>query len=92
MRTRNAKRRDRAQLTNRAGTPVVGRHPDGGYPTGPSGRFGRPYRRMANAVAHGEFLEREVARAETPAEVARAQAALLGQIAKVERLHYVLTR
>lgn len=82
-RTRNAKRRDRAQPTNQAGTPRHG---------APVGRFGRPHRRMENAVEHGMFLEREVARAETPAEQQRAQLVLLRQIAKVERLNYVLTR
>jgi hypothetical protein len=85
-RTRNTKRRDRAGTTIKtihAGTPRAGE---------PVGRFGRPTRRMANAVAHGEYLEREVERAETPADAERARFALLGQIAKVERLYYVLTR
>lgn len=82
-RTRNAKRRDRAQPTNRAGTPRHGQ---------PVGRFGRPHRRMAEAIAVGERLERDVGRAETPQETERAQRALIKQIAKVERLNHVLTR
>jgi hypothetical protein len=85
-RVRNAKRRDRAGTTIKtlsAGTPRAG---------APVGRFGRPVRRMENAVAHGEYLEREIARADNPGDQQAAQLALLRQIAKVERLNYVLNR
>ena len=92
MRRRNAKRRDRAQPTNRTGDVRVERHPQGGHPVGPVGAIGRPHRRMENAIAHGEFLEREVQRADTPRERERAAAALFVQIGKVERLTYVLSR
>lgn len=51
----------------------------------PVGRFFRPLRRVANYVAHGEYLERQVARADTPEEREAAQRALGRQIIKVER-------
>lgn len=62
------------------------------FPVGPVGRFSRAVRRMNNAVERGEFLEREVKRAKDPIERERASRALLEQVARVERLQYVLTR
>ena len=100
-RTRNAKRRDRAQATNRSGDPRVAhvaaptpRAPGRphSYPVGATGTIGRPVRRMENAIAAGEQIERDLSRAETPAERERLQRALLMQIHKVERLNYVLSR
>lgn len=100
-RVRNARRRDRAQRTNRSGdprvehvaapTPRVPRRPRS-YPVGPVGRFARAARRMDNYVAHGEWLERELSRAKTPADRERIQRALLAQIRKVERYAYVVSR
>lgn len=54
-------------------------------PGEPRGRFFRPLRRLANYVAHGEYLERSLARADTPGERESIQRALLAQITKVER-------
>ena len=88
-RKRNARRRDRAQPTNRAGNPRV---MIDGYPVGPVGRFARAVRRMDNYIDHGLFLEREVERAETPAARERAIAAVARQLAKVERYQRILER
>jgi hypothetical protein len=90
QRKRNARRRDRAQATNRAGNPRVTLID--GHPVGAVGRFARAVRRMDNYIDHGLFLEREVERAETPAERERATAAVARQLAKVERYQRVLER
>lgn len=51
----------------------------------PVGRFFRPLRRIGNLVAHGEYLERRLARADEPGEREAAARALQAQIHKVER-------
>lgn len=58
----------------------------------PRGRFFRPLRRIANYVARGEHLERQMARAETPSEREAAQRGLAEQIVKVERTARRLSR
>ena len=85
-RPRNAKRRDRAQNTIKT---VTSGAPRGGEPVG---RFFRPLRRLRNYVAHGEYLERRVAAADSPAEREDAQRALALQIVKVERTARRLAR